>query len=1187
MNIDQLEISIITNSANVTSALDALEKKFQELNAVIGRSKGLDSLNKALEKLPERLKALTFKTDGMDAFTSKLNEMSSVLQTISSTGGIKAVSNSIKKLGDAVKAIQGMDDFSGEIGKMAGALSILDDLDVPDLTKLVNPLARLPKIMESLDTDKMAAFATELEKILKQLSPYAKELNDIAIIAQNMASTKALEKAVSKEAVNNASQLKSHLSGLKTGLKAIASFALGGYLTRRTLSSFVSESTKYVEDLNLFTASLRNFSEEAKEYADTVSEIMGIDPATWMRNQGVFMTLTTGFGVASERAYTMSQQLTQLGYDLSSFYNISVEDAMTKLQSGISGELEPLRRLGYDLSKAKLESIALSLGIDKTFQSMTQAEKAQLRYYAILTQVTTAQGDMSRTLDAPANQLRILNAQVTQLVRSIGNIFIPLLNKILPYAIAITKVMREVADIIAALVGFTLPEIDYSGLSDFADEDLAGSLDDANDSAKKLQRTLFGFDQINKLNGASGSGSGDDGIFGDNWNWELPTYDFIGNATAGKVGEIVEQMRKWLGIDQEINSFLELGETRLGRILETIKTIAIVIGTAKAAKWLSDVGTAITKIGYSKTSKVAAGIGLLAGAFALAADSGSKLAKAAANDNKGGLAGALGELVGGIGVGAGGGAMVGGPIGAVVGGVLALCTGAVNAAIESDKLTKKLEAQRIEMLKTEGYKVTGEKLEDVTRKVEDYLKALDFHKIEDWNGAIEDGTEAYKDAASAYDNLYRGITNNTISVDNVNKLATAFTALADAANALNDARLDSVMQGLASAIKSNITGELSDRIGDLTDKIAQAKLILSGTISGIDAKYQSLINEIAASAAQNGGVPIITDSQRKQLEDYRSQVSSYTIGGIDASFEVAKEKALNGALGMINAGASKEEVQNNLQNFLSGRSDYVDALREQYKNDEYTLQRLITIDAQQFGGALGFTETDKNGNNIAMMTLQESYAKRYDELMGSYDSVLNSVGTTYYDNMQSKIDKAMLRFENAFKIIDDTSYNYMPGIWAENHKKYKSKGIYGTYIFVPSYAQDYASTVNQLESAQREFYAYTAAQQEFADMMASMHVYDSNPYRYANGGFPSVGEVFVAREAGPEMVGRIGSRSAVANNDQIISGIARGVREAMAGSGGNWTIQIVEDGRVLGTKIVTAAERTNRRDGKSVIKLGV
>ena len=102
------------------------------------------------------------------------------------------------------------------------------------------------------------------------------------------------------------------------------------------IASAIKLSSNYIETVNLFTVSMGKYAEQAKAYAETVAEVMGIDPAEWMKNQGVFMTLTKGFGVAGDRANIMSQQLTQLGYDLASFFNLEggVSDAMQKLQSG-------------------------------------------------------------------------------------------------------------------------------------------------------------------------------------------------------------------------------------------------------------------------------------------------------------------------------------------------------------------------------------------------------------------------------------------------------------------------------------------------------------------------------------------------------------------------------------------------------------------------------------------------------------------------------------------------------------------------------------------------------------------------------------------------------------------------------------------------------------------------------------
>ena len=377
----------------------------------------------------------------------------------------------------------------------------------------------------------------------------------------------------------------------------------------KTIASWVQESNEYVENLNLFTVSMGEYAEEAQGYAEMVGEIMGIDPSAWMRNQGVFMTMATGFGVATDRAATMSQQLTQLGYDISSFYNTSVEDAMQRLQSGLAGELEPLRRLGYDLSQAKLEATALSLGIDKAVSSMTQAEKAELRYYAIMTQVKHVQGDMANTLTAPANQMRILTAQTEQAARALGNMFIPALNLILPYAIAAVKVLRVVADAIAALFNFTLPEIDYSKTGNVGNE-VAEGFEDANKEVAKLKRTLLGIDELNVLSDTSGSGS--DATGGGSFDFELPTYDFIGEATDNRVNQIVESMKEWLGITDDITSWADLLDTKLGTILITVGAI----GAAFAAwKIGGTIMTVISAIGGG-ISNIITGIGSISTAIA-------------------------------------------------------------------------------------------------------------------------------------------------------------------------------------------------------------------------------------------------------------------------------------------------------------------------------------------------------------------------------------------------------------------------------------------------------------------------------------------------------------------------------------------------------------------------------------------
>lgn len=1101
MRIDELEIQIIANSKDVASALDKLSKSFTKLDGIIKAGTGLSAFSKELARASKSLGAIDSN----------------------SVAGIKSLASALNSVSNASNKLKNMTDLPSKIKTIAESVSVFQGIEIPDLTKLINPIAKLPGIIEKLDSKKMDEFTKNMKKMLDELAPYAQELNNLAVVASNMAGKNAFG-----QIGQQAKSLGDTFSGLKRGIKSIATFFAGSLITNFTLNNFVGEANKYVEDLNLFTASLRNYSAEAKEYADRVSEIMGIDPATWMRNQGVFMTLATGFGVVSDRAYTMSQQLTQLGYDLSSFYNISVEDAMQKIQSGMSGELEPLRRLGYDLSKAKLEAIALSLGIDKTFNSMTQAEKAQLRYYAILTQVTTAQGDMSRTLDAPANQMRILSAQVTMLTRSIGNIFIPVLNKLLPYVTAFVEVLREIADIISRLMGFKLPEIDYSGLEDFGTEDLAGDLDDANDSAKKLQRTLFGFDQINKLNGSNDSGSGNGIIDGDQWNWELPTYDFIGNAVEGRLDAIVEKMREWLGINKEINSIWDLLDTRIGRI-------AIAIGAISAAKGVSTLITSFQNLQKSgKITKTSASIGLLATAFLTADDAGKQLARRLTGQD--GIGMAAGELVGGVAMGAIGGAMVGGPVGALIGGLLALGTAAVSAAGEYANI-------RTEMMKTDFYDVQGIALKDLTEYVDKYFKSLDFDKNAEWVASIENAQASYDNARDSYDEMWKTISEKThIDDTDIRNLADAFQALADAAKNLNNVRLDSIMSSIKTSIEKNITPALNDRLQGLMDKINEAQAMLGVKISGISAEYQAILDDIA----KNGGTP--TQAQKSRLGELRNDLAKFTLS-TDTSTERWNQDIQYALTGAVNAGTNRTQVEANVNELMARRDIYLEALKDKRAQDTATLSQLIALD-KTMGGVLGFKDSDID-------VLNQAYEAQIGLVSARYNDVLQQIINTYTDQINKQL--AGKDYEQHY----DTST-----FWG------------GVANWFSGIGQNVISVFDN-----GEYKANTALHEEYLKIKKLLEGYMIPGY--AGGGFPDQGQLFIAREGGAEMVGAIGNRSAVANNDQIIEGIAKGVRNAMNGAGGNWTIQIVEDGRVTGTKVVTAAERQNRRDGRSVIKLGV
>ena len=219
------------------------------------------------------------------------------------------------------------------------------------------------------------------------------------------------------------------------------------------MGSWITSYNDYVENVNLFTVAMGKFADESMEYAERVQSVAGIDLSEWIRNQSVLMDMVKGYGVVEDKAKTMSEGLTQLIYDYASFYNISIEDSAQKVQSAIAGEIEPVRRLGKDLSVATLQQYAYKYGIDQSVNSMTQAQKAQLRYVALIEQSTSAMGDMARTIQTPANAMRILQQQTQQLTRALGSLFIPILQVVIPWVQAFVSVLTDAARAIASFSG--------------------------------------------------------------------------------------------------------------------------------------------------------------------------------------------------------------------------------------------------------------------------------------------------------------------------------------------------------------------------------------------------------------------------------------------------------------------------------------------------------------------------------------------------------------------------------------------------------------------------------------------------------------------------------------------------------------------------------------------------------------
>lgn len=537
-----IEFQIVNDSAAASAGVEVLAKKLAELKTAISGS------TTALSKVAAGIAGIKNAVNGVSVsgFESKMSRISASLAKLKTqTDNLKisaSIGNQLTSIGNAVNALP---DSYDKVAQLADSLKPLSELGKSNLSSFITQLGKTPTVVADLGKLDMAKFTQQMKDLAAAMKPLADEMSQVAAgfsafpsrIQRLIASTQQYSGTVRSAA--------GYTTSWGNSLKKVISLA-----AMRTIGlkfgELIADTTKYTETINMFTASMGEYAKEAYDFAQKASDVLGIDISEWMQNQGTFNTIITGFGVAGDKAAFMSKNLTQLGYDLASFYNIDVASAMQKVQAGISGELEPLRRLGYDLSVAKLQEEAAALGITKQVSAMDQAEKSMLRYHAIMTQVTVAQGDMARTLNAPANQIRVLTAQVNLAAREIGNLFIPALNAILPVAIAVMKAIRALAASIASLFGVQLASVDYSGISgaSSAAADLNDNLDAAGGAASDLKNKLAGFDELNVIQSQGGGGGGGTDLgLGDFADMELPGYDFLKDAITSNVDKIFNKIK--------------------------------------------------------------------------------------------------------------------------------------------------------------------------------------------------------------------------------------------------------------------------------------------------------------------------------------------------------------------------------------------------------------------------------------------------------------------------------------------------------------------------------------------------------------------------------------------------------------------------------------------------------------------
>lgn len=565
-----------SGAKKTADGIETVAKSFSDLSNVNFNDSGLNKTVNALNRLfkadfskfnPNDFQKITTSISSlgnMPDVSSNVNRFVSSLSRLANAGEKTGQSaNSVLRLGqqtkEAAKQLQSVgainEDvnlFVQSIGRLASAggktsqtASGLNELSRETL-EFFKAMQNAPKVSENTIrmTQALAQLASAGGKVGSSTNTITSAFNKLSSIGNK---TMSVMKKVASGITSAFTQIGNSSGGLVKAqfslsnlLKTVVGFRLGYALLDFGKQAFQLGSD-ITEVENVVDVAFGSMAQKAYDFASTAKEQFGLSELAAKQYSGTMMAVLNASGVAQDQAAEMSTSLAGLAGDLASFYNISQDDAWQKIMSAMAGEVEPMRRLGVSMTVANLEAYALANGITESYQAMTQAEQQMLRYNYMMDATAQQQGDFARTSWSWANQVRLLTLNIQQLASTIGQ---GLIAAILPAVTALNKLFAVLQKAAIAVRNFFYVLTGYEGggssgiandFSSAADSvadigtsgtDAASGLDDANKAAKKLTRTLFGFDEMNVLNapptddtstgtgGSGGGGIGDGGLGG-------------------------------------------------------------------------------------------------------------------------------------------------------------------------------------------------------------------------------------------------------------------------------------------------------------------------------------------------------------------------------------------------------------------------------------------------------------------------------------------------------------------------------------------------------------------------------------------------------------------------------------------------------------------------------------------------
>lgn len=991
---------------------------------------------------------------------------------------------------------------------------------------------------------------------------------------------------------------------------------------------------EYVESMNLLAVSYRQDTEEGEklfnqtnELIDSMKTLLGLDPAQLTKELGVYKQMTSAMGMTNKESALLSENLIKLQQDTASLYNLQSNEVATKFQSALAGQTRAVRSLGVDITQASLQQELYNLGINKSYNELNRASKTVLIYLAMQKQLTNANGDASKTINSMGNQMKIFKEQVAMAARQVGAVFIPILKKVLPVANAILMVFNDIMEIVLGLFGVDVKTMatDFGQATvDISDglEGVADSADDATKAAKKLLG-LRGFDKLNNITTPtssskdkdSGAGAGigkiESGLLD-----KLGEYDLHLDDIKNKAREIADWIEKWLIYTDETGKHL----TPLG------KTLVFLAGAAVLGKLVEGVTTIYNFV--SKIGSIGGGSGFLGSSLKVIQSLGtdSEIALTKAEKLKAFFAGAaisaggdiwLGSLVQqtrdageeldklstkwetwvgsfmSVGGGALAGAAVGGLPGAGIGAAIGAIGGSLTMLYEGLKplTTLKDEMKQLREESEKYCKQVDDERDKIYKNRDEKLKLIDAHG---------DMLKRYKLLVDDQGKVKKGYEDEVKYI--IGELNSSYGTHLELINGRVKGHEKEIKK-----IEELIEAERAQAYFEATKEdyvnALKKQLEVQGKLYNAQAKYNPLAREYNYLQERQKEIqPKISEGVRnfnKLTKEERQE-----LGKLQKEFSENKKRLNELEPAYNEAGKAVEDYGKEFEtttltidkyqrmSIAMQNKNYKEVekiARESNTNVGEALRKTLEYQVSLIEPGSPLTSDIIAGYQYLGETSEEEYKKALNEMEPdtalAIDAVVRKLDTSdladHFGKLSQKSEKEFLKKLALFpqdvqqQIIDkmqDKGYSISSELQKGINKvnpnvKVNVKGPTDTEV---------QSMMTKLKSG-ISFLGATIKLDENGKIKLSF-----NAQKKADGGFVNEGEMFIAREAGPEMVGTINGRTAVANNDQIVQGITNGVMigvaRAMAGTKGDTKVVIQADSDTEGLlKFITFKQKEKDR----------